>query len=456
MSSGLFGAVDHVSSIDFPYRFPFTTPEGRAGRVYGISALALLNQSFLLALCDRSRILSARVRFDVRNLLLEEVAWQDWWQISTEDGGPLDVEGLAVLPDGRVLVSTEPGPVWALPDLDAWPAGSAGLRARPLQRLPPAIGAGVARNWGLEALTVGWLTRQGTHGSRVVTVLEGYLAQDASTVRRAFEMDASTGAITAQRAVRVEGGEPWRLLTELAAVEVAGLGGGGLFLALERAFSDAAGDEIRLWLLNTTGSADVDGCVSIAADENRAVALPPGTTQCNINSADAVQKESVISRWAPDRPLGGVTVDNYEGMTLVTPAALGRRSNEALGGQVVLLVNDNNDNPQQIGTQFVLMRLPYAPVSEPEPPEPALLPHPPAYDYALVLLVALLALPCAAVAGGLWKLYGRRVRRRFNRFEDEPGIRGAEPREPAGAASPGDIEVTVVGRVMKETETSEP
>ena len=45
--------------------------------------------------------------------------------------------------------------------------------------------------------------------------------------------------------------------------EVGGPGGGSLLLALERAHTDATGTAVRLWLLNATGSADVQASLGI-------------------------------------------------------------------------------------------------------------------------------------------------------------------------------------------------
>ena len=72
-------------------------------------------------------------------------------------------------------------------------------------------------------------------------------------------------------------------------------------------------------------------------------------------------KRQEIFRWTKDQPLqstrNALVVDNYEGMVVVPPAVFGHDSIEKLGGVMVLLVNDNNDREDQIGTQFVLLRL---------------------------------------------------------------------------------------------------
>ncbi|CAE7499136.1 unnamed protein product [Symbiodinium natans] len=133
------------------------------------------------------------------------------------------------------------------------------------------------------------------------------------------------------------------------------------FLALLRGWSRRAGNDIRLYLVDSAGADDVSNCSAICDD---ACAFQ-GSGQRFLQEVRAMRQE-LLFRWTPATPLGGqVEVDNYEALAVIPPAAFGYSSEEELGGVAVLLVNDNNDNPRQIGTQLVLLRLAFQVPSEP-------------------------------------------------------------------------------------------
>lgn len=415
-----FSAVDRVSRIAFPFGATFAASDGRRAPIFGLSGLALgPDFTTLLALCDRSRMLTARVEFNKSSFELANISWLDQWDIYTEDGGVLDSEGLALLPSGEVLVSTEPGPVYALPPMIEWTNRS--IIAKSLHSLPDSIMEGVEANKGLESLTA---LPDSTSGMNpiVLTALEGPIAQDAPLVFRLFELDAATGDVRRQAVLRIPANEPTLLLSELAAVDAGGLSHGGQFLALERGWSPEAGNEVRLYLLDATDADDVTPCVRIVdVDGPHGSTSSIGNVSCMQTGIKAVHKELLL-QWTRALPLAGwVPVDNYEGMVIVPPAAFGLSSDADVGGIAVLLVNDDNNNPLQIGTQFVLMRLPFAIGTTPAPD------HTNTLIVAIVIMSLLLTWACLVVAF-CCRMHLRSGQQRWHEYRRE------ELEEPGGAS----------------------
>ncbi|CAE8684901.1 unnamed protein product [Polarella glacialis] len=427
-----FAGVDHVSHIRVPHGTTFQARSGQRGRVFGVSAIALepvlggppgnTSEFVLLALCDRSRILAGRVALDSSGARLQNITWTDQWEIVSDGPGheALDAEGLVILPQSReVLVSTEPGPVYRLPPMRDWQSGTQ-LRAVELETLPDYIMAGVSANEGLESLTAVPLVA-GTSIDNVsslkqlvVTALEGQLVQDAASVKRLYELDAATGSIRFQAFLLVDANEPRLLLSELVALDAEGLAGGGQFLALERGWSVDTGSDIRLYLLDAAGADDVAQCQAIV--EDTMASLPA----CPRSNLTAVSKR-LIFRWTKDAQLAGLPVDNYEGMVLVPPSALGPLNSVSEGGVMLLLVNDDNDNPAQIGTQFVLLRLAFDssdaglsqdPSSQRGSLEFAVVP-------AVIVVAVLLLLAAVWRCRRLWRASGRQLFKGYRREELE-------------------------------------
>lgn len=73
--------------------------------------------------------------------------------------------------------------------------------------------------------------------------------------------------------------------------------------------------------------------------------MPKRATFYDISEDLAVIRAHLLLQWTLTKPLAGLTVDNYEAMTVVPPSSLGYHSDKELGGVALLLVNDNNDNP---------------------------------------------------------------------------------------------------------------
>jgi len=352
-----FAGVDRVSYVVVPYGHSFITAKGAVARVLGISGLAFAPDNVtLLALCDRSAIFSATVEFDIPSMELKNISWRDRWHVVEGSGGhrgeDVDGEGIAMLPSGAVFVSHEASFVYRLPSWNYW-SHATELPTQPVGVLPDYVARGLVSNLAFESLAV----RPGTSpwdSPLLILGLEGPLSRDFQRVRRLLEVNATSGEILCQKAVLAPVNNPPLYLTELVALDDAGSVCSGRFLSLWRSWSASAGNEIRVYLLNTAGAEDVSRCTSIVQGDLG------GPSDCVLSNL-AMVKMDMLLRWAPNLPLDGrVPVDNYEGMVLVPPSALGRASYDDLGGVALLLVNDNNDSPHQVGTQFVLLRLRFA------------------------------------------------------------------------------------------------
>lgn len=136
-------------------------------------------------------------------------------------------------------------------------------------------------------------------------------------------------------------------------------------LSLERSHSDLTGNVVVLFEVDFAGATDVSCCARLR--ETRG--LHASSARCRLERAgdidadswsrgyvNAVRKRAVV-RWTRaglrDVRSGdthAVPVDNYEGMCLHPRAGPG-------GERLLLLVNDDNGNHAQIGTQFVLLAL---------------------------------------------------------------------------------------------------
>lgn len=334
--NSLFTGVDHISSLNVPFNTTFAL--GRTlGRVASISAITLLPGSTkLLALSDLGFLLTANVSFDNTSLALKEVNWTGQWAIDTNVH--LDTEGIAVLPDGEVIVANEDEPIFALPKWSRWPQLQR-LQTTTRARLPKGIS--LAHWRGLESLAAS------DGGRALLTGTEDAVHEDAPNVHRVIEFNASTGEVLCQKAFRLPEHDPILSLTELVPLDQRPLAVGGKYLALVRGWSKETGSDIRLYLLDATNADAVNACKGVAAT---------GTT-CSLESLKLMSTELLL-KWTKDTPLDGkVPVDNYEGMTVVPFSTFGRSSEADLGGVVLLMVNDNNDNPKQVGTQFVTLRL---------------------------------------------------------------------------------------------------
>ena len=107
--------------------------------------------------------------------------------------------------------------------------------------------------------------------------------------------------------------------------------GGALLLAMERCYSRTRGNSIKVFAVDLSAAADISGCKSFASGCADGAAVP------KIPVVDLSDVETLEG--------ADLMLDNYEGIALGPTLADGR--------QMLLLVNDDNYNHHQIGTQFV-------------------------------------------------------------------------------------------------------
>ena len=252
--------------------------------------------------------------------------------------GSVDSEGLAYDGDGRLYVSTESE---AGADLDVGEFDRAtGSRVASPFALPEGAASRAGRNAGYEGLTVAGSAALGASGdaSYVATTTEYALDGDDDYFRSlvAWRLPA-TGARAppeidlAFAASATPGADPKPLgVVELEALPRS-------LLVLERDYTRGAGNLVRLF----EAEPDPDG---------------PGTLAKRL----VLEWDAEGARGRDGTRLPGAPpVDNYEGLCLL-PEDVEERPD---AHRRVLLVNDDNANPTQIGTQLVLLKLTLAAAS---------------------------------------------------------------------------------------------
>ena len=248
------------------------------------------------------------------------------WLPLTEGAAPLpaegaDLEGVALLPGGGLLVSSE-GDVGK--GIAPW-VGRFDSAGELLERLPvpphfaPGPGSGPPVNAGFEALTLAAETGVVVAGS------EGELLQDARPgrprlPRRARLLFWDLASRAAPRELLYPLDEPHALSPLPGALRVSGLvdllpEAGGM-LALERSFVAGIGFALRLYRIDLEGSTDVTERAPAPAD------------------AFTARKRLAASLGELGAPL-----DNYEGMAWGPAGPDGRRP--------LVIVSDNNFRPEQ-------------------------------------------------------------------------------------------------------------
>lgn len=241
------------------------------------------------------------------------------------DGESFDGEGIALLPSGGFLVSSETEP--SIREISATGEAVATLPV-PAYFLKTE-GKGIRNNEGFESLAL-------EAGGALWTANERALQQDApadvarpSPVRLLrFERRGESFVPGPQYVYEVEAipnppaeGFKTRGLSDLLALPEGGL------LALEREYVEGRGLSIQLYLVSLEGATDVSSLDSLAEQ-----------------TWTPVRKTLVF-----DFTRGGFTPDNLEGMTLGPRLDDGSRT-------LVLVADDNFDWKQQ--TQIVALRLP--------------------------------------------------------------------------------------------------
>jgi hypothetical protein len=211
-------------------------------------------------------------------------------------GETADNEGLAILPSGRYVVSSETEPSVRI-------FGRGGLQRAELPvpaRFQVAPAGEATANATLEGLTV---TPDGRH---VVASMEGTLSGDVgaggnSTYRRflIYHHDAGAGWVLGRQVgYQVQPGN------RIAEVQAYGRDG---LLVLEAAFDGTAGNAVELYAVHTSGAPNVSGVDDLAsapASDVMTKTLVADVTDCP--SLGATAKE----------PQANPLMDNYEGMSV--------------------------------------------------------------------------------------------------------------------------------------------
>ena len=327
----------NVSSLILPYRSTFEAPSNGNTRIGDISAIAFIpgvNTTQVLLLADRSHMYSARL--SIKDNTIQDVEFLDDSKIFTPDCPKckLDTEGIAIV-DNIAFVSTEPPSILQCPlNIEKTSIAGACLSTADRAANPfESFLSGASANKGFESLCVT------VSGTQLVTGTERWLSRDEPGLVRLAAFDHRDGLVSSAGAsyeliYRLSSSVIGPLeLVELVALDQRGLDGGGQFLALERAWSAAVGNIIRLFSVSTRGATDVKTCAQLSTMDPK----------CGGNQTVLVKKELVF-HWSREKPLApNVLVDNYEGMALLPP--------RVLPGTWLVLVNDNNNNEAQVGVR---------------------------------------------------------------------------------------------------------
>jgi hypothetical protein len=229
------------------------------------------------------------------------------------DGTTADNEGLAVLPDGDFLVSSETEPSIRIFGRDGVQKSSLPVPAR----FAVAPAGQATANATLEGLTID------PAGKRIVAAMEGALSGDTdATLHRFLVYDKSPRGkwvLSKQIAYRAEAG--------LRIPEVQAYGRDSL-LVMEAAFSTTTGNTVDLYAVKGLGrAADVTGITDLAS------APAPAVGKTLVSHLVSCPTLGAPSRETQANPL----MDNYEGMA-VTP---GRRTD------TITLISDDNFSATQ-------------------------------------------------------------------------------------------------------------
>jgi hypothetical protein len=328
--SGTTQCAPGVSLYGFSDALDKTTYRGTA--VGGLSGITYdAQRDVYYALVDNqgttaSRFYTLRLRTDGKKVRKPKVL--DVTILRDGDGTPFtganfDGEGIALTPEGDLLVSSETEPSIRRFALDGTYLGKLQVPDRFL------VGSGGGQpNQTFESLS---LSPDGS----LFTINEGFLASDGETADGGdrlrilrYENDAQQGFVPAEEFY-------YQADPGLGVAEVIALSEDEL-LVLERGFEAGVGNTIRIYKVSLDGAADVSGVDSLATSE-----------------VEPVQKELLVD--LADCPSGGATtapgavqsnplLDNFEALTLGPVLPDGRQSlvlasdDNFSGGQTTRLV----------------------------------------------------------------------------------------------------------------------
>lgn len=295
---------------------------------------------------DRSQINPARfyeLAIDLSDGALDEgdITFADVTTLTDTEGNPfaegtIDLEGIALSEDGTLYISSE-GDADNLIDpfvnsftLDGQETGALSI---PEKFLPTEDqSSGIRNNLAFESLTLS------PDGRYLYTANEAALNQDGEIPTledgspvRILRFDLTTGQADKEflyitDAIPVAP-DPADGFADNGLVELIALDNNGNFLALERSFAEGVGNDLRLYqvqLQNTTDLRDIEGVDGI--------------------EVDAVAEKTLLLNFSEL----GITLDNFEGMSLGEVLPDGRQS--------LTVVSDNNFSDAQ-ATKFFTFAL---------------------------------------------------------------------------------------------------
>eukprot|EP01062_Namystynia_karyoxenos_P048645 TRINITY_DN37096_c0_g1_i2.p1 TRINITY_DN37096_c0_g1~~TRINITY_DN37096_c0_g1_i2.p1 ORF type:complete len:815 (+),score=204.20 TRINITY_DN37096_c0_g1_i2:62-2506(+) len=348
------GALRFAGSELFPVGYEFTDAGGTSRVLQEVSGCAFEPGGGLLLLGDGGEVFTAEASMAaLRNGSLGpgSVRLAHWMPLGA-GGKDVDSEGIALAepPGGdavRVLYVSREGPAEVL----RYATGSGDLLGRPFQ-VPEAVSAGAAPNGGFEALAAS------PDGAVLYAGVEQRLAGDSERVRRILRYRPAEGGPPSSALAYIAEAPPPGLGGGVGLTELRALPGGGL-LALERYYAPEVGSLIQLFEVDPTAARNINGCGAV---RQGAGSYDPGNfSVCYLGEGDAVRKRRLLQWNSTGLLLTGaaepldIAVDNYEGMCIVPQGEQGD------GGDPshvrLLLANDDNANPGQIGTQLVLLQL---------------------------------------------------------------------------------------------------
>ncbi|WP_420628291.1 esterase-like activity of phytase family protein [Candidatus Leptofilum sp.] len=319
--------------------------DGRTGLYYAIAD-------------DRSEINDARyytIYIDVSDGSLDDgdIHFVRVTTILDENGQPfatgsLDPEGIALMPNGSLFISSE-GSAGATPPIDPFikrfTRGGIqnGELTVPSKYLPDGSTVGVRNNLAFESLAIT------PNGHYLVTATENALAQDGPATdvgqgswSRILAYDLHSRQPAHEFVYEVgevpEVPDPPDAFRTNGLVELLPIDNSGTLLAMERAFSVGQGNTVGIYEISIAGATDVLGYDDLY-DETTGTAVP----------FTPVSKTLVFDVEADF----GVAPDNLEGMTFGPMLPDGRH--------LLILVSDNNFNPANQLTQFIAVAVELAP-----------------------------------------------------------------------------------------------
>lgn len=280
--------------------------------VGNLSALAVDTDGQIAALSDRSSLFT----LDAATLRPTGVR-----ALADGAGHPLDSEGLAVDADGTRLVTSEVEPSVRRYTSEGKLVGELPVPGR--LRVAPAGRA--HKNQTFEGLTLV------PDGRTLIASMEGPLEGDGKDVVRFQTWDRAAAGF------RIGGQFGYRIDQDLGVAEIAALDDGRL-LVVERGFTGGFGNTVRLYLTDPRPASDTSTVETLTREPG--VRLADKTLLADIGHCPSL---GATARQPQPNPL----LDNIEGMTVTA-----HHPDGSLG---LLMVSDNNQNPNQTTRLYLMM-----------------------------------------------------------------------------------------------------